>query len=267
MRIRAWTTTILAIAAVVAAVVAGLAVAVGETPAADEEPAADGPVVVELFTSQGCSSCPPADRLLSRLADEGVVYPLSFHVDYWNYIGWTDPFSSPSWSERQRRYAKAFRSGQVYTPQIVVAGAAECVGSREGCVRDAIAAAPPADGRVSVAVAPDAADGRLSLAVDAEIERGTTGDAWDVLVAVVESDLVTSVKRGENSGRKLENDRVVRVLERAFSIPSRAGARGSGTVEIALGEGWRRDRLSAVAFLQDPATMRIHGAAALSLSR
>jgi len=260
---KAWTMTILAIAAVIA----GVNVAVDGKPAADTQPPADRPVVVELFTSQGCSSCPPADRLLSRLADEGAVYPLSFHVDYWNYIGWTDPFSSAEWSERQRRYARAFRSSRIYTPQIVVAGATDCVGSSEDCVRRAIAAAPPADGRLSVAAAPGEAAGRLSLTVDVEIEQGTTGNAWDVLVAVVESDLVTPVKRGENSGRKLENDRVVRALERAFSLPARAGEHASGTVEIALGKDWRRDRLSAIAFLQDPDTMRIHGAAAVSLSR
>src|ERR1700681_1033381 len=94
-----------------------------------------GPVVVELFTSQGCSSCPPADRLLSRLQGDsrtaGTVIPLAFHVDYWNRLGWSDPFSSAAWSERQMTYAKALHSNRIYTPQLVVGGRAECVGSEE----------------------------------------------------------------------------------------------------------------------------------------
>lgn len=89
------------------------------------------PIIVELFTSQGCSSCPPADRFLTELAarEEFEIIPLSFHVDYWNYIGWTDPFSSPAWSDRQRHYARSFGGNRVYTPQMVVNGRWEGVGS------------------------------------------------------------------------------------------------------------------------------------------
>ena len=122
-------------------------------------------MVIELFTSQGCSSCPPADRLLSRLAEEpayrGKVVPLAFHVDYWNYIGWTDPFSSPRWSERQRDYGRSLGLGTVYTPQLVIDGRSECVGSQEGDVRREIAralAAPPA-GRVELSVSRDGGGG------------------------------------------------------------------------------------------------------------
>ena len=104
----------------------------------------DRVAVVELFTSQGCSSCPPADRLLSKLARDpryqGKVIPLSFHVDYWNSIGWTDPFSSNRWSERQRVYAgRVFHSNRIYTPQVVVNGRSECVGNSEGEVTGRIA--------------------------------------------------------------------------------------------------------------------------------
>jgi hypothetical protein len=126
-----------------------------------------GPVVIELFTSQGCSSCPPADRLLTRLAQDsklaGQVIPLSFHVDYWDYIGWQDPFASPRWSERQRQYGRAFRSNRIYTPQLVVNGRTECVGSQEGVVRrqiEAALAAAPA-GRVTLEIGSPGADGRL----------------------------------------------------------------------------------------------------------
>jgi hypothetical protein len=100
-----------------------------------------GAVLIELFTSEGCSSCPPADRLLEKLAAENndKVYVLSFHVDYWNYIGWKDPFSQARFSQRQRNYARQFSLESIYTPQMVVNGVAEFVGSDEQKLRAAIA--------------------------------------------------------------------------------------------------------------------------------
>src|SRR5512134_2402114 len=86
--------------------------------------------VVELFTSQGCSSCPPADRLLAELGEDPAVLPLAFHVDYWDHLGWRDPFSSPRWSERQGRYARTLGRG-LYTPQLVVAGDQDVLGSNQ----------------------------------------------------------------------------------------------------------------------------------------
>ncbi len=127
----------------------------------DRHAAGADPILVELFTSQGCSSCPPADRLLSRLSaaaqgGETAVIPLSFHVDYWNYIGWTDPFSSAEWSERQRSYAESFDSGRVYTPQLVVNGRRDCVGSNEQRVREEIERAERqrANGRLELELSP-----------------------------------------------------------------------------------------------------------------
>src|SRR5262245_4538420 len=130
------------------------------------EPAGSpGIAVVELFTSQGCSSCPPADRLLSKLAGDpryqGQVIPLSFHVDYWNSIGWTDPYSSSRWSQRQQAYAaQVFHTNRIYTPQVVVNGRSECVGSKEdmvlGRVNNALSTEPA--GRVSLAVEPPTPD-------------------------------------------------------------------------------------------------------------
>ena len=96
--------------------------------------AAERKVVVELFTSQGCSSCPPADAYLGELAQRDDVLALSFHVDYWNYIGWRDPFSKRQWSARQRAYGDTLKRRYVYTPQIVVDGAAEAVGSKRSQV-------------------------------------------------------------------------------------------------------------------------------------
>src|SRR5271170_848625 len=113
------------------------------TAAGDSRPD-EGPVVIELFTSQGCSSCPPADELLSRLAREGglggrKLAPLAFHVDYWNELGWADPFSTPAWTARQQAYARSLGDDRVYTPELVVAGGAGMVGSQSGRVAEAIA--------------------------------------------------------------------------------------------------------------------------------
>ncbi|HEX9944377.1 MAG TPA: DUF1223 domain-containing protein [Thermoanaerobaculia bacterium] len=238
------------------------------------EVAAGRTAVVELFTSQGCSSCPPADRLLSKIARDpryqSKVIPLSFHVDYWNYIGWTDPYSSSRWSERQRLYAaRAFHSNRIYTPQVVVNGRAECVGSQEGAVMDRIEdalAAEPA-GRVSLAVDPPTPDGHLRVKVGAKLAKAAGSGNLDLWVAVYQSGLSTEVKAGENSSRVLRNDRVVRRFEKAFTLPAAAGAEKSGEVVLGLDKRWKTEDLGVAAFLQDPATLAIHGAAAREVGR
>src|SRR5712671_6375700 len=133
-----------------------LGLAVTATPAAADP----RPVVVELFTSQGCSSCPPADALLGELAKKGEVLALGFHISYWDSLGWRDPRSSKSSTERQKAYARRFSDGRVYTPQIVVDGSSEMVGSDREAVLDAVRAARPA------ASAPvNFADDRRSVAI------------------------------------------------------------------------------------------------------
>jgi hypothetical protein len=224
-------------------------------------------VVVELFTSQGCSSCPPADRLLTQLGQDkelaGRVIPLSFHVDYWNSIGWRDPFSSADWSGRQSRYSEALKLGnRVYTPQAVINGKSECVGSEESEVRQRIAAAlkAPADGRVALHLAPEAATVRAS--VDASmIGNASAARGLDVWVALYETNLSTAVGRGENAHRTLRNDYVVRRLVKAFTLPATPGAAHSGAVALAIDPSWKRGDLGVAAFLQDPTTLAIHGAA------
>ncbi|MBM3557015.1 MAG: DUF1223 domain-containing protein, partial [Alphaproteobacteria bacterium] len=113
---------------------AGLAAAAAE--------AADKPLVVELFTSQGCNSCPPADRHLTTLAARPDLIALSLHVDYWDYLGWRDSFGSPAHGRRQRAYQAGLGGRSIYTPQLVIGGAAQAVGSDQGAVAKAIAAAP-----------------------------------------------------------------------------------------------------------------------------
>ncbi len=235
-----------------------------------------GPVILELFTSQGCSSCPAADRLLSKLEQNprlaGKVIPLSFHVDYWNYIGWTDPFSSPRWSERQRSYGRAFRSNRIYTPQLVVNGQSECVGSNEAEVMrrvDRALASEPA-GRVTLSAQPVGTDGQLRLQIGAELARtvakaGARQPDLDLWVAIYETGLTTPVGSGENASRTLKNDYVVRRLEKAFTLPAAAGSRRSETITLGLDKRWKRQNLGVAAFLQDPVTLAIQGAAARDL--
>lgn len=236
-------------------------------------PAGDAPVVVELFTSQGCSSCPAADRLLTRLGAEPELstrlFPLAFHVDYWNHIGWTDPFSSRTWTERQRRYARELSGGRVYTPQLVVNGRTQTVGNDEeevlALLREALARKPAADlhVRLSAAGGPD----RLRAQVTAEMARAPEAKlkSLELLVALYQKDLTTSVGQGENEGRRLENDYVVRHLERAGRLRAQAGATTEADVTFALEPDWNRSDLGVVAFLQDPKTLAIHGAARATL--
>jgi hypothetical protein len=228
-----------------------------------------GPVVVELFTSQGCSSCPPADRLLSRLKRDsrlaGGVIPLAFHVDYWNHLGWSDPFSSSRWSQRQLDYAHVFHSNRIYTPQLVVNGRTECVGSEEAEVmrriRDALAADPP--GVVDLAVPEAAATAGAKVTVTARLLRPVAGPGPDVWVALTESGLTTPVGAGENARATLHDDQVVRVLVKAFSA---GGEARSAEVTLPIDGKWNRAALDVVAFLQDPRSLTIYGAASRPLA-
>ncbi|MEM9863798.1 MAG: DUF1223 domain-containing protein, partial [Myxococcota bacterium] len=150
--------------------------------------------LVELFTSEGCSSCPPADEVLRGLDGEGII-PLSFHVDYWNRLGWRDPFSDAAFTERQRAYARVFDEGRVYTPQAVVNGRFGLVGSRAAALRARIREASRLTGAtVELSLH---RDGR-ELEVSHEVEGASAQAA--VHLALVESQLETNVRRGENRG-------------------------------------------------------------------
>ncbi len=219
------------------------------------------PVVVELFTSQGCSSCPPADRLLAALADEadGRVVALAFHVDSWNHAGWTDPFSNAAWTRRHAAYARALRSEGAYTPQAIVNGAVEALGTDAVALRAAIAAAAarPA-AQLALELEPVARNVLVRVAV--ELPQALTDRKLDLLLAVYETGLETAVGRGENGGRKLRGDYVVRSLDRAGRLPVRGSGPHRFEKVLALGDGWERSRLGVAAFLQDPRTLSMHGA-------
>jgi hypothetical protein len=161
--------------------------------------AAEAPVVLELFTSQGCSSCPPADALLGELVRQPNVIGLAWHVDYWNRLGWPDPWASPQWTERQRTYARQLRT-EVYTPALVVNGTTMVVGSDRRAVATAMRDAPAL--MVSLSLS---RDGTRLVAEVGALPPGAT-----LALAVVDPERSTAVGAGENSGRKLREFRIVR---------------------------------------------------------
>jgi len=170
------------------------------------------PVLVELFTSEGCSSCPPADKTLARLAreqpvDGALVVPIAWHVDYWDYIGWADPYASKASTERQRGYATLGR-GSLYTPQAVVDGRAEMTGSDAQALTRAIdAAARAPKAKVALSVRADG-DARVVDIVVGALPAGA--EASEVLVVVVENEAHVDVRRGENAGRTLDHTAISR---------------------------------------------------------
>jgi hypothetical protein len=219
-------------------------------------------VVVELFTSEGCSSCPPADALLARLAQErrtdGVeIIPLGLHVDYWNFQGWTDRFSSASYSERQLRYTDRFRLQGPYTPQLVFDGSAETDGD------DATRAHHLID---KAAQHPALANVALSLAGDDKLQVSITGSQelrGQVILALTEDNLASRVGAGENNGRELHHSAVVRDLRSLGSVSKGSFAT---TVPLKIKKDWKRKDLRAVIFVQEPGNGAIDGAASLSLN-
>jgi len=181
--------------------IAPLALAAALAPVAGL--AADRLVVVELFTSQGCSSCPPANAYLNELArDRSDVLALAFHVTYWDRLGWKDPFSMEAATERQDRYGHKFGDGS-YTPEIVIDGASSHVGSRRDEVGPAIDAAKR-QGRTATSVSVAKADDRLTIDVADGSGNGK------VLLVGFDRDHETAIRRGENGGRTLRESNVVR---------------------------------------------------------
>ncbi len=170
--------------------------------------AAEKPLtVVELYTSQGCSSCPPADAYLAELAEKEGLLPLSFHVDYWNYLGWADPFSDAAYSRRQSEYASYFDSRNVYTPQMVIQGTHQVVGSNRSEVKRAIKAVMSAP-RVAMSLTPGSGGMTLSLPAT------QMASSARVLLVMYDNEHITAVRRGENRGEKIRNRNVVRELRR-----------------------------------------------------
>lgn len=183
------------------------------------------PVVVELFTSQGCSSCPPADAYLGQLAERDDVIALAYHVDYWDYIGWPDPFADAAYTARQRGYRPRLGNRTIYTPQIVLDGEEDAVGSRSGQVDRMIRArldAGRAD-RITVPVHAALSGGSLKI----EIPDAAVSGIAEVVMVAYDARHVTEVRRGENHGRTLTDHNVVRELR---TVARYDGTGGTATV-------------------------------------
>jgi len=224
------------------------------------------PVLVELFTSEGCSDCPPADDLLAHMDRgqpvEGVqLIVLSEHVDYWNRLGWTDPFSSAFYSQRQNGYSQRFGLNSVYTPQMVVDGGAEFVGSDERRAQQVIREAAKRE-KVAVRISRVRTEGdALYFHVDADaIESKPAADLFAILADNQDS---SNVKRGENGGRNLTHVAVARVFGRPQSL--KRGSAYASELKFDL-HGWDTKTLRLVVFIQERGQGRVLGATMKNLA-
>jgi len=194
----------------------------GTASAADD--AKKSPVVVELFTSQGCSSCPPAEAFLSELAVRKDVIALEFHVDYWDYIGWKDAFAKPEFSRRQKTYVSSLKGRYSYTPQMVIEGRAHVVGSHRDEVESLIERY-----RAEIAGGPAIKMTRTGDTLGVSVAAAAAAGTYDVMLVTFDKPHVTDIRRGENRGRKATNANVVREL-----IPLGSWSGKAATYDVSL---------------------------------
>ncbi|KAG6546057.1 hypothetical protein Mapa_012463 [Marchantia paleacea] len=235
-----------------------------------------GAVLVELFTSQGCTSCPPADALISRLGrgegdDVKLENPiplviLAYHVEYWDYLGWKDPFASSAWTLKQRAYGQALEQDRIYTPEVVVQGRSHCIASNASSIVSLIQSADrfPAPDIQAVFSRPSPLFLQISLSVSLKFK--VEGYTLDAMLVIYENGLVTDCNKGENKGKLLTNDYVVRGLHKACSFqdwPAKKTSRGEVTFQ--LWDGFVKSKCGVAVFLQNPETMEVYGAQQLEL--
>jgi hypothetical protein len=222
------------------------------------------PVLVELFTSEGCSSCPPADALLARLGRtqpvrSADIIVLEEHVDYWDRLGWKDPFSAAFATDRQNEYDQTFAGGQAYTPQMIVDGNFKFVGSSDS---DALRAIRAASQTPKPAIQLSwAQDDTLTIHVEPQSDAAVH-DGRELYLAVTESMLHSNVKHGENAGRALEHDGVVRQLRPVGKI-AEASEGFSSSVVVHSAPEWNRANLRAVVFARDHRSLHVIAVAAI----
>ena len=227
------------------------------------------PVLVELFTSEGCSSCPPADQALAQLLEQqpvqGVeVIGLSEHVDYWNHLGWWDPYSQSRFTQRQKDYVLAIPGSSQYTPQTVIDGRTQFIGSQIGRHLDALSSAsrkPKA--AVDIAVSGETPKGVAMDIKIASLAAQRTDATADIVLAVTEDHLSSQVTRGENEGRQLAHAAVVRSMKPIGRVTGRGSF--SDGVFVPLESEWKRPQLHVVVFAQDVKTRAILGASRIRL--
>ena len=231
------------------------------------------PVVVELFTSEGCSTCPPADALLSKLeTDQPVagaeVIGLEEHVDYWNHDGWVDSYSSPNWTLRQEMYVARFKGNSPFTPQMIVDGQLQFVGNNaidaQSAIRDA---AHRVKTQVSIVAGitskNDAARFEVRVGSGTVIPDQEPADVW---MAVTEDGLETAVKAGENAGKNLRHAAILRSLHKIGSLPAKGTSPLVLNEQVKFQSNWKRENLRIVIFVQERKSLRILGAASVRIA-
>jgi hypothetical protein len=231
-------------------------------------PGSSIPVVIELFTSEGCSSCPPADALLQKFDTQpfpgAQLIVLSEHVDYWNHIGWTDPYSAHAYSERQSEYGDRLHLDGVYTPQMIVDGTQEFVGSSSHDAEQAVSKATSA-AKIPVRITDMKLEGNL---LHARVEAGplpAKSPKADIILVAALNHSESQVAAGENSGRRLSHVAVVRSLQKVGSVT--AGQSFSQEVVVKLEMAIDPAQLRVIAFVQEPGPGRILGAAQERLAK
>ena len=266
VRIKVWLLLLLAISLILVMADAERNALAQATPT----PADRKPVVVELFTSEGCSSCPPADNLLKVLEVKqpipgAEVSALEEHVDYWNQDGWEDPFSAAEWTVRQQEYVSKFKGKGPYTPQMIVDGEKEFTGSNPRDAQESIrAAAQQQVANVSVTSDPSGTQDAPRYQVRVTDIPGGDEKA-DVFLAVTEDGLQANVDAGENKGRTLQHAAVVRSLQKIGSLGSKSQAQFSADPQVKFKSNWKKENLRVVVFVQDKKTWRIIGAAEIKV--
>lgn len=257
------------------ATLAAISFSVAPSPkreAAANDQSSRSPVIVELFTSEGCSSCPPADALLATLEDQqpipgAEIIALEEHVDYWNHQGWIDPFSSEQWTARQQAYAASRNTESVYTPQIVVNGRTEFVGNRAQQARHTIAASlSQLQTEISLSSLRSAKRDREQFNVSVgKLVAAAPSDTPEVWLAITEKGLHSSVAAGENAGHDLHHASVVRLLRKLGTANKDSALSFSAQPDLKLDSSWKRPNLRAIVFVQEKHTRHILAATSAAL--
>ena len=230
------------------------------------------PVVVELFTSEGCSSCPPADALLLKLeTSQSVaganVIAIEEHVDYWNHDGWIDPYSSADWTQRQIDYVTHFKDKEPYTPQQIIDGQVELIGGQEDKTAQAVAqAVAQPKTEVTLATANSSSEGTQLNVRIGKLLGGTDRDSAEVWLAITESGLASSVDAGENAGKNLRHASVLRSLHRIGVANAKNDSAFESSQKVKFKSSWNRQHLQLAVFIQEKKSMKILGAAAIPVS-
>ena len=217
-----------------------------------------GFALVELYTSEGCSSCPPAEEVIASLASQDTkgVYILAFHVDYWDQLGWKDPFSKHIYSERQENYALNFHLQSVYTPQVIVNGRSEFVGSNKRLLRSTIEKELKNTNHSSMEASAFSKDNKI-VTINYDIRQAENETLY---FALIQLKAQTEVKKGENEGKKLQHINVVRELEPVANNKTKIGS-----IQLSVPPGLNKEGCKIILFLQQNTNGQINDVKELNI--